>query len=310
MTHSQSFDRERENGGTTDARCCEGTPGSSSASPAGPPLPPPDTDLSFLDDPRILAELFPLGYMDYGRFGASGSEMIHGRTGFFEVEQGVRLGWGFWVKSLEAPTLLYFHGNGETVADYDWFAPAYLERGMNLFVIDYRGYGKSSGEPTFVNTLSDARTVFAALRRLLAEEGFRDSVFVMGRSIGSIPACELAAHHDGEFRGLIIESGAANNFRYRWRRHLPRRENALGEDGVFLNKVKLRGYGGPLLLLHGLHDAIVPFSEAEENHRNAGSPDKRLVSIEAGHNDIMSVDGATYFGAIEEFVEEHDLPSV
>jgi hypothetical protein len=160
-----------------------------------------------------------------------------------------------------------------------------------------------------VNTLSDAHVVLAAARGMLAAEGFRDSLFVMGRSIGSIPASEAAAHHQDELRGLIIESGAANNFRYRWKQHLPRRDDALGEDGVFLNKVKLRGFTKPTLIIHGLRDSLVPFSEAKENYQNAGAVNKRLVTIDAGHNDIMSVEADVYFGSIERFVRAYDSPA-
>jgi alpha-beta hydrolase superfamily lysophospholipase len=56
----------------------------------------------------------------------------------------------------EKPWILYFHGNGEVVSDYDGIAHLYRKRGLNLLVADYRGYGASGGKPTFAALVSDA----------------------------------------------------------------------------------------------------------------------------------------------------------
>jgi pimeloyl-ACP methyl ester carboxylesterase len=64
----------------------------------------------------------------------------------------------------DAPTVLLFHGNGETVADYDLAAPPYARHGMNLAVVDYRGYGRSDGEPSLRAILEDAPSALSALR--------------------------------------------------------------------------------------------------------------------------------------------------
>jgi len=260
-----------------------------------------EIDLSFLDDPHILNQLFPLAYGFY----RPPSPTIAGLepAECFEVEPGIRLGYRLWVREQENPCILYFHGNGETVQDYEWVAPLYLENDLSLCVVDYRGYGGSSGKPTFTNTLSDARGIFAGFMEVVEREELGPAVFVMGRSIGSIPACEVAVTYQDHIQGLIIESGAANNFRYRWSNFRPERDDVLGEDGAFLNKVKLRAFTKPTLIIHGLRDRLIPYSEADELFANAAAEDKQLVSIAAGHDDIMEADMDTYFGAIVEFVE-------
>lgn len=260
-----------------------------------------ELDLSFLDEPRILGELFPLAYAYC--MPPMQHELERARLdSYILVDDGVRLGCKLWVKDKHLPVILYFHGNGETVADYEWVAPLYLEQDINLFVVDYRGYGGSDGLPTFQNVLRDAKSAFLALEQLVERHGLSTSLFVMGRSIGSIPACEVALAYQDRLCGLIIESGAANNFRYRWAHHRPARDDVLGDDGVFLNKVKLRSVTIPTLIIHGRRDSIVPYSEAEENYENSASTEKRLLALPGGHNDLLELSLDDYFAAISEFV--------
>ena len=65
-----------------------------------------------------------------------------------EVEPGVSVAARFYVLGPSHPTVLFFHGNGEVVGDHDNFAPLYHEAGLNLFVAEFRGYGKSGGRPS------------------------------------------------------------------------------------------------------------------------------------------------------------------
>jgi alpha-beta hydrolase superfamily lysophospholipase len=263
-----------------------------------------DLDLSFLDEPTVLSILFPLAYMGHPSLAGRGGPAEGAPESSIEVEAGIRVGYGFWVTDVDSPSLLYFHGNGETVDDYEWVASVYAQIGVNLFVVDYRGYGASDGRATFSNTVKDSRTVFRFFAERIRALGMRESLFVMGRSIGSIPACEVASRYQDEIRGLVIESGAANNFRYRWAHHRPARDDVLGDDGVFLNKVKLRQVTIPTLIIHGRSDDIVPFSEGEELYRNSAAEDKRLLAVaRAGHNDLLAVDPEGYFASIQTFVK-------
>ena len=142
-----------------------------------------EMDLSFLDRPEILQVVFPVVYSSFQLAGflRPGSGSMPAVS--VEVEEGIRVVCGFWVSGRECPSILYFHGNGETVDSHDWIAPFYNRIGTNLFVSDYRGYGASDGEPTISNMVSDAGIIFRSFREKLREEGFKDSLFVMGRSL-------------------------------------------------------------------------------------------------------------------------------
>ena len=264
-------------------------------------------DLSFLDRPEILEVVFPVVYSpfylpDYLAFSSSRGPICP-----IEVEAGVRINCGFWVSGREDPSILYFHGNGETVGTYDWIAPFYNQRHINLFVADYRGYGSSNGKPTISNMISDAHTIFKGFREVIEKGGFRKSLFLMGRSLGSMPAIELAFNYQDRIRGLIIESGTANNFRRLWDYlETTQGEAVPGEESPFLNKVKLRQVHRPTLIIHGEYDQIVPVEEGKELYRNSGAQDKRILIIPgADHNDIMVVKQNLYFDTIGEFVKTH-----
>jgi alpha-beta hydrolase superfamily lysophospholipase len=265
-----------------------------------------EIDLSFLDRPEILQTIFPVAYspfyfMDDSQFSTDEADRYA-----IEVEPGIKINCAFWAKSKECPSLLYFHGNGETAAGYGWLAPHYNQRGMNLFVTDYRGYGSSNGKPTISNMLSDSHALFKGFKNTLKKEGFKESYFLMGRSLGSVPALELAFHCQEEIQGLIIESGAANNFRRLWLYLGITGKEATENESPFLNKVKIRQVRKPTLIIHGEYDQIISVTEGRELYENSGAKDKKILIIPgADHNDIMVIATDMYFDTIEEFVKNH-----
>ena len=265
------------------------------------------TDLSFLDRPEILEVVFPLIYSPFYLSDNPQSPPPDVPTYSIEIEDGIKINCGFWVSGKEDSSILYFHGNGETVATHEWLAPFYNQRGINPFVADYRGYGSSNGKPTIANILGDAHTIFRSFKKTIEKEGFKRSPFLMGRSLGSLPAIELAFNYQNEIRGLIIESGAANNFRRLWDSlGIAEQEVLLNKRNPFLNRIKIRQVHQPTLIIHGEYDQIISVTEGEELYQNSGAEDKRILVIpEADHNDIMLVKQDLYFDVIEELVKTH-----
>ena len=76
-----------------------------------------------------------------------------------EVEKGINVGARFHLNNPAAPTILFFHGNGEIAPEYDDIAPLYNQKGFNFIIADFRGYGFSSGNPNVKNTLLDAHII-------------------------------------------------------------------------------------------------------------------------------------------------------
>lgn len=201
----------------------------------------------------------------------------------------------------KSPWILYFHGNGEVVSDYNEIAPMYNDKGINLLVADYRGYGASQGNPNFQNMVNDARVIFDYVFENISENGVENEWFVMGRSLGSISALELAVHYPDRLSGLIIESGFISVAGLINHLGLP----SPGDLAPLENEYRrLTGrINLPALVIHGQHDHLVPFSQGKDLFESLGSEKKELIVIPgADHNDIMFVDPGKYMNAINSFV--------
>jgi alpha-beta hydrolase superfamily lysophospholipase len=221
------------------------------------------------------------------------------------VEEGVSVGCRFYPSGEIAPTILFFHGNGEVAYDYDGIAPLYNREGINLFVADYRGYGQSGGQPSFTNTVADSHIVLDYLRETLRGGGYSGPLFVMGRSLGSLSAVELAANSPEHLTGLIIESGFASAGRL-VSFLLPVFRSVDLEQFEKANVEKIGSITLPVLVLHGQYDEIIPHEQAEVFFATVGSQDKKLLTVPgAGHNDMMLLGMREYFAAIRDFVSSH-----
>jgi len=221
------------------------------------------------------------------------------------VNKDIVLGCRLFIKDKASPTILYFHGNGESVSDCEYIAPLYLENGLNLLVLTYRGYGWSSGIPTVKDMMSDAKTSFIFCQKKLEEQGFTGPLFVMGRSIGSAAAIEVCCHHSEAIKGLLIESGFADT--------LPLLRN-LGFDNSTLQLEEKDGFGNrekigtiklPTLILHGSLDTIIPIPQAERLQAFSGARAKKFFIIPgADHNSTILLGGEHYFATIMSFIHE------
>jgi len=169
-------------------------------------------------------------------------------------------------------------------------------------VADYRGYGASTGSPSFSSMVEDAHPIFDAFLGVLSDGGFTGRVFVMGRSLGSVSAIELASTYPDQISGLIIESGLASTVRLMTRLGFSRESLGIQDPG-FPNLTKIRTITMPTLIIHGERDSLIPFEEGRDLYDNAGAQSKRILVIPDGdHNTLLMEGMAEYFKAIEELV--------
>jgi hypothetical protein len=218
---------------------------------------------------------------------------------------GISLGARFYGFDPALPTVLYFHGNGEVASDHDGIAPFYREAGANLLIVEFRGYGRSGGQPTFAALAGDAAPVAEWFHSFLDLEGYKAARFVMGRSMGGNPALEIAANHPAGFRGLIMESGATNLRRLVARLGLPIHEGE-GAELVEAHDAKIRRIRLPVLIIHGEGDELIPLDHAAGLYDMLDGTERELVVIPgAGHNDILWVGHRQYFEAIAAFIGRH-----
>jgi uncharacterized protein len=204
-----------------------------------------------------------------------------------------------------APTLLFFHGNGEIVADYDELAPFYQRLGVNFLPVDYRGYGRSTGAPTVSAMMRDCHAMFTYVSAWLPQVGFRGPLMVMGRSLGSASALELAAAYPEQVAALIIESGFAYAGPLLALLGVNLAAIKFQEKQGFRNVDKIRAYTRPTLVIHAERDHIIPVSDGQALYDACGAADKTFLNIpHANHNDILFQGLAAYMAAIKTLADK------
>jgi alpha-beta hydrolase superfamily lysophospholipase len=257
-------------------------------------------DYKILDHPAILNFVFYPRTDDYEPPDTERS------TGFLvPVGDGISVSCRFFFGNKNNVNVLFFHGNGELAGEYEDVGRAFNETGINLFVADYRGYGGSGGRPTVSHMIKDAHLIGDWFNRFLEDKGYAGSRFVMGRSLGSAPAIDLAAGHPDWYRGVVIESGFCDV------------SDLLGRLGAALNQPGQKAAASPgfdrvmqiampALIIHGEYDSIVPAAEGEKIYRNIASQEKKLVIVpDADHNTIFAEGADLYLRELAAFVDKY-----
>ena len=220
------------------------------------------------------------------------------------VKDDVAIGARFHMAEQSGASILFFHGNGEIVADYDELGPIYNQMGANFLAVDYRGYGRSTGRPTVTAMMRDCHVIFEFVQNWLRQNNYPGPVILMGRSLGSAPVLELAAACGDSIDGLIVESGFA--FAAPLLQLLGIDPEAIGfkEEKGFRNIDKIRKFDKPTLIIHAEFDHIIPFSDGQALYNASPSPEKALLKIPgANHNDIFMRGLPEYLAAVKNIVE-------
>lgn len=194
-------------------------------------------------------------------------------------------------------SILFFHGNGEIASDYLDIAHIFLQMGIRFICADYRGYGHSSGIPTITSMIEDAHDIFKYVHNRLLDNN--EPLIVMGRSLGSAPALELAATYSDKIDGLIIESGFAETLPLLRTLGVDPTYLQINERDGFANSDKISNIFQPLLIIHAEADFLIPIEQAEKLFATAGSLHKKILRIPAaGHNDIFFMGMEDYLKSV------------
>ncbi len=253
-------------------------------------------DYSAFDTPQVLAFLFH-PRPDHSSPPGNAVEMS------IPVDDDVTIGANIFTADKKAPTILFFHGNGEIVSDYNDLGPIYNKLGINFFPVDYRGYGKSTGSPTVSAMMKDCHVIFKFAKNWLNDNGYTGPFIIMGRSLGSASVLELAANYEESVDALIVESGFA--YALPLLKLLGINTNALGlkEDG-FSNSEKIKKFKKPTLVIHAEFDHIIPFSDGQALYEACPASDKTFLKIpDANHNTIFAYGINEYMNAVKTIVD-------
>ena len=254
--------------------------------------------MNIVDNPLIAQFLF------HPRPARPGSSRLpNAIDGTIPVVDDAVLGYRLYAHKPASPVIVYFHGNGEVAADHDDIAPLYHGVGASLLIVDYRGYGWSTGTPSLSAMIPDVEAVHRAVPGILDQAGLgRSPLVVMGRSLGSAPAIHLASSTGAAYRGLIIESGFAQVIPLLARLGLPFGMLGNPADPVG-NLDKMKGLTMPLLIIHGEQDDLIPISQGAMLFEASPAKVKTFRRFaHAGHNDLLYY-AEEYFQAIGEFLQ-------
>jgi hypothetical protein len=195
-----------------------------------------------------------------------------------------------------APAVIFGHGNGELIDYWPNELGRFSEMGIGLLLVEYPGYGRSDGSPS---QESIAETFTLAYDRLAARTDVDPARIVLfGRSLGGGAVCDLALKRPSAALILMscFESVSAFAVRYLAPAFLIR--------DPFDNLSAVRQYHGPVLVLHGQFDEVIPFGHGQALH--AAAQDGKMIVYEAGHNDCPP-DWAVFWRDVEEFLRANGI---
>ncbi|UCE82640.1 MAG: alpha/beta hydrolase [Deltaproteobacteria bacterium] len=218
---------------------------------------------------------------------------------WFDSSDGVRL--HGWLVSASPPSrlLLFCHGNAGNISHRLDNVRLLQQRGISVFIFDYRGYGRSNGRISEKGFYLDSEAAYQVARKWA--EGNKAKLIVFGRSLGGIAATHLGATQDCD--GLILEStftnmGAMAGAHYPLpfaERLFKHRLNAVGE---------IAQVSAPILFFHGDDDRIVPIRLGRQLYEAAPNPKEFVTLPGAGHNDTYFVGGKEYFDKLVAFLDK------
>ncbi|MBJ6136867.1 alpha/beta hydrolase [Marinobacter litoralis] len=221
---------------------------------------------------------------------------------------------GWWLPAkTDAPpkgTIYYLHGNAQNVSAHilnvAWLPP----EGYNVFTLDYRGYGQSTGAPDIEGALHDVETGL----RWLAEHHTDQPLFLLGQSLGGALGIALASewiqrNEQPELKGVILD-GTFSGFRYIAREKL----NNFWLTWPFqypLSWTIPDDYEGtdriagiapvPVMIIHSIRDGIIPFHHGTRLYDAAEQP-KEFLQTDTPHAATFVI--PAYREAILEFMEK------
>ncbi len=241
----------------------------------------------------FFPEKYPTGNWE------SASADFHPRDVWFTTRDGVKLhGWFFATAATDAPMILWFHGNAGNITERSLIAEGLRRHGVNVLLFDWRGYGKSEGDPSESRLYLDAEAVYDfAIRDLHARA---EAIALYGESLGGPYAAWLATQRRA--RCVVIENSFPSL------RDLGNALYAPVPLGYFalcsMTTTRwLNEAGLPVLVMHGRRDQVIPFTLGMRLYEGLRVPKRLLVSDTAGHSEIASVEGERYYETVTSFVK-------
>lgn len=168
--------------------------------------------------------------------------------------------------------VLFFHGNMQNIARYGKYAPAFTKRNYEIWMIDYPGFGKSTGERTEEIMYDDALLLYKMARASFAT----DSIIIYGKSIGTGIASQLASVRD--CKRLVLETPYYNMGSLAGH-YLPIYPVSLLINYKFPTNLYFEKITAPITIIHGTKDEVIPYNQS-----------KKLVALKTKNIELVTID--------------------
>lgn len=195
------------------------------------------------------------------------------------TDDGERIN-GLFFPNTSRDAILYFHGNAGDLSGWQFVSEDFTSLGFNFMIIDYRGYGKSTGSISESGLYKDADAAY----NYLLKKGFGpENIIIYGRSIGSGIAVDLASRK--KCKGLVLESPFSSFAK------LANEKFAFFFPSLYLryrfdNIRKINNVQSPIIFLHGTDDTLIPSTHSRQLFDRFKGTKKMILVDEGAHNDL------------------------
>ncbi len=217
----------------------------------------------------------------------------------FKTSDGKLLnGWFIPAKNAKV-TVLYCHGNAGNIYHRLHKVKFFYDMGVNFFIFDYRGYGKSSGNPSEKGLYKDAQAAYDYI--ISRSDVDRNKIVVYGKSLGGPVAADLCLHRKAS--ALILE-GSFASVALRAQQLYPFLPMKLLITQKYNTMAKVKNMRIPKLIVHGRQDEVISFRHGEMLF-NAAAQLKQFLPFDGGHNDDVFITSQAYRDELENFLGKY-----
>jgi uncharacterized protein len=215
---------------------------------------------------------------------------------FFEPEPGVKINGLRFYHAQPKGLLIYFHGNTRSIKGWSKYARDFTCHGYDVLMIDYRGFGKSTGKRSEASLNVDSQHIYNKMR---SKFGYtEDNIIIYGRSLGSGFACKLASNNKPK---MLILDAPYYSFSHLTSRFLPFMPVAMLLRFSIRTDIWIRYVRCPIFIIHGTKDWLIPYSSSVRLSKLVPLTARLVPIYGGGHNNLPSF--KEYHQKLQEIME-------
>jgi alpha-beta hydrolase superfamily lysophospholipase len=252
----------------------------------------------FIDNPQINTLLFGCKRDGFSK------QSKTAQTLQFQDSSGNTILAQLYTHSPESANIIFFPSTETPLVQYEEMAASYIAHGMNILVLSYRADYKTDTVPKMSEFYADGRVLFEQSIAWLDNNGFSGAKFILGQSLGSVLAIDVASHTPEPIKGMLLESAMCQTTDYLNKRGLSTENINNVEELGFCNLEKIEKIKLATLIFHGAKDEFIPITDAEKLQASSGARTKQFFIIPgAQHSSLHASGGKLYFETIKNFID-------